>query len=269
MITRRARERFCVAVVLCAAACACAVQTAETVGTGKACLAPASAQGASAFDSAVGDASVFSSTSEARFADIGRQVLDPARYSHPLSDSANTHARTLPAVPAAIVMTLFGFLCVSITRDRRAWLALAGGLIWLGQAGVETVPQLAQRIRARSIRQSTVNRLSFCHTMAEQPAGCDEQIIYVGLLHKLAGIPDHAFATNSSDGAKAGRHARPTDGRCPAPAMARLDAWANIVNECPASATGHIMVFSPAFIFANLSRGPPAVARESDLHDVC
>jgi len=174
------------------------------------------AQEASAFDSAVYETTVFGAASQTHLAEIGKQVLDPEHYAHPLSLPANPQAKALPAVPATIVLTLFGFLCVSITRDRRAWLALAGGILWLGQAGIQTVPQLANRICARSIRRSTANKcLSFSHTIAVQPTSRDEQTTYAGLLHKLAAIPHSAASFISNSNAKASTPALATGGAMP------------------------------------------------------
>ncbi|MBE0534950.1 MAG: hypothetical protein IH624_04710 [Phycisphaerae bacterium] len=253
-----ARKRFCVAVVLCAAACACAVQTAETVGRGAASAAPAFPQDASAFDPALCVTAAFGDASEARLADIGRQVLDPAGCTHPFSDAASAQTLTLPAVPAAIALTLFGFFCVSLARDRRAWLALAAGLIWLGQAGMHTLPQLAQRLCARTSRQTTQNQcLSLSLITGPQPTGRDEQTSYAGLLHKLAAIPDHASTFTSSMNAKASRRDLATDGRSLASAII-ASPWQDMANECPAGAAGHLVRFSPAFTFQNLARGPPA-----------
>jgi len=248
--TRRARGRFCVAVVLFAAAYACAVQTVEPV------FAPA--QEASAFDLAFCQTEALY-TSESCMADVGRRMLDPAAYVHPLSAAADTQVVSLPAVPAAVFMTLFGFVCFSLASDRRAWLAVAGGLLWLGAAGVHAVPQLAHKIRWRSVRQTTENTsLSFSHIVALEPTGRDEQIGYIGLLHRLAAIPDH-LGTISSVTNTPGRSAHAANGPVTQWAVRNAADWTNTQSECPVRATRHFVRFSPAFTFQNLVRGPPAV----------
>jgi len=247
--TRRARERFCVAAVVCMAAFACVVQTAQAV------FVPA--QEASAFDPAVCE-TVALETSAVWFQDVGRQVLDPAGYMHPLSNSADVQIKALPAVPAAVIMTLFGFVCFSLGRDRRAWLAFAGGLLWLGAAGVHAVPQLAHRIRCRTVRQITENpSLSFCDSRTSEVSGRSEQIAYVGLLHKLAAIPDHVLTFNLNYNASQCASVLAEDVHSMACAITAGSPWRDMANECPASATGHFVNFSAGFMFQNLARGPP------------
>jgi hypothetical protein len=51
--------------------------------------------------------------------------------------------RYLPGVPATFFLVATGFVCVSLVRDRRAWLAGLAALLWLGQAGLHALPQLA------------------------------------------------------------------------------------------------------------------------------
>jgi len=76
------------------------------------------------------------SSSQWRLEAIGRQFTGPIDTLSALTNPADAHSPALlPAVPAAISMTLCGFLCVSFVRDRRTWLAVACGLLWLGQAG--------------------------------------------------------------------------------------------------------------------------------------
>jgi len=46
------------------------------------------------------------------------------------SQAAPFGAKSLPPVPGALLMGLTGFLCVSLVRDRRFWLAALAGLLW-------------------------------------------------------------------------------------------------------------------------------------------
>ena len=45
----------------------------------------------------------------------------------------------------------------------------------------------------------------------------------------------------------------------PPQAFTAQTSWPERLIACPAGAAGHFIIFSPAFIFSNLSRGPPAI----------
>jgi len=46
--------------------------------------------------------------------------------------SSSSGSQSLPAAPKSILMVLFGFLCVSLVRDARIWLAVAASVVSLG-----------------------------------------------------------------------------------------------------------------------------------------
>jgi len=52
------------------------------------------------------------------------------------------YQRSLPEVPKAIFMVLAGFLCVSLVKDRKVWMAALLVFIWIGQTGFAALPQL-------------------------------------------------------------------------------------------------------------------------------
>jgi hypothetical protein len=56
--------------------------------------------------------------------------------------------KSLPAVPGALLMVVVGFVCVSVVRDCRAWLAVATCLLWAGQSGFSLLPRVALRVAA-------------------------------------------------------------------------------------------------------------------------
>jgi hypothetical protein len=205
---------------------------------------------------------------------IGRQITDPARTPSPFHKTPAPKTTTLPAVPAAISMTLCGFLCISFVRDRRTWLAMVAGILWLGQTGIQAVPELTHRICSR-IATSTSSP-----TGLEKPdivfssdsiTGNAQSTRFVGLLRKLEGIPDHNFGVLSihTQSIKAAAGKSNNAGRqsvsarkqtIPSQAFATQTDQHNAQLVCPASAAEHFIVFKPAFIFQNLSRGPPFLA---------
>ena len=119
---------------------------------------------------------------------IGEELLKP-----PASPASDVGIRSLPGVPATLFMVLTGFLCVSFVKDRRVWLASLTGLLWLGQAGLSAIPELALHIASkRQTKQQCpgsvtgVHRDKHCHRTRSNIEGTQ----YIGLLRHLAGIPD-------------------------------------------------------------------------------
>jgi len=102
--------------------------------------------------------------------------------------------KSLPPAPKTLLMVLVGFLCVSLVKDRRVWLAALAGLVWAGQAGVSILPQLAANIagRGRSEKQSSANQVD--HLPGKKhPYRLRSDIegtCYIGLLRHLEGIPN-------------------------------------------------------------------------------
>ncbi|MCF7958016.1 MAG: hypothetical protein K9M57_06150 [Phycisphaerae bacterium] len=106
-----------------------------------------------------------------------------------------THAaKELPAVPGAILMTLAGFLCVSLVRDRRAWLATVTTILNLAQTGVRIIPQLALCTAFQASRKSQPSAVRLTRDgtnralLSNDPTG----ISYAGLLYRLAAIPGYS-----------------------------------------------------------------------------
>ncbi len=221
------------------------------------------------------------SSSQWRFEAIGRQFAEPIDTLSGLRNPADTHSPALlPAVPAAISMALCGFLCVSFVRDRRAWLAMVCGILWLGQAGIHAVPQLGHKLccRMAAVKHSTAKLNPALAANSFERTGNHNTIRYIGLLRRLEGIPDHNLSSLSFP-----RKRRIRNGNLRLPLLATgnynigsrqtgvlkhsipLQAftaqtnWPERLIACPAATAEHFIVFSPAFIFNNLSRGPPAI----------
>ncbi len=194
------------------------------------------------------------SSSQWRFEAIGRQFAEPIDTLSGLRNPADTHGPALlPAVPAAISMTLCGFLCVSFVRDRRAWLAMACGILWLGQAGIQAVPQLGHKLccRMAAAKHSTAKLNPALAANSFERTGNGDTIRYIGLLRRLEGIPDHNLCSIQDSVRKHG---------VPLQACTAQTNWPERLIACPAGAAGNFIIgFSPAFIFSNRPRGPPAI----------
>lgn len=160
---------------------------------------------------------------DSHLASFAQRLLNPPGAEDSSRPSSRS-VRSLPASPAAILMALAGFLCVSIVKDRRLWLAALMTLLWISQASIQAVPKLAGRSKHSNhgkwqphtnlqYYQTIFNRSSLCHDLEPSLA---------------------AIIT--------GQH------RPDAPTCRRL-LW-----------PGQFNCFWPAFIFENLPRGPPKLA---------
>ncbi len=90
--------------------------------------------------------------SNSHLAAIGKEILKPPAD---FTDSPPLGAKSLPPVPAALFMVLTGFLCVSLVKDRKVWLAVLVGLLWAGQAGFHAIPQLAAHISKKNTQRKS------------------------------------------------------------------------------------------------------------------
>jgi hypothetical protein len=171
------------------------------------------------------------------------------------SEATPVGAKSLPAVPGALLMGLTGFLCVSLVKDRRFWLAALTGLLSVGQTGIQAVPQLAMHFSHRNhIEQQFDAELTYPYTLENSRLRSDvEGTQYIGLLHHLAGIPpDGKMSLLSQESGQTG-----DEFRAPQFAIIGLSPLLNPALNCLAAKVERIIYFSPAFIFDNLARGPP------------
>jgi hypothetical protein len=190
---------------------------------------------------------------DVKLANLGREFLQPPASFAVLSDTQGNNVKPLPAVPAAIFMVLSGFLCVSLVRDRQVWLAALTGLLWAGQIGIQVIPQLAMRLsHSNHSKQLLCAELTYPYYLenSHRLRSDIEGTQYISLLRHLAGIPD----TKSRYLHKA------TYTYTSQPAIIIAQRGLNALLTCLASRTEQSISFSPAFIFANLSRGPPISA---------
>jgi hypothetical protein len=154
-------------------------------------------------------------------------------------------AKSLPAVPGALLMVLTGFLCVSLVKDRKVWLSVLAGLLWLGQAGIQAVPQLALRLgHSTHTEQQLDAELTYPYYLenSNRLRSDIEGTQYIGLLHHLAGIPQDTMSFLSLS------------------AIIPEQYSLNSLPNCLTLRVEQFICFSPAFIFENLPRGPPELA---------
>lgn len=219
---------------------------------------------------------------DSKFAGIGRELLSPLAPSTNSFFSALTagqppYAKPLPAVPGTLYMVLTGCLCVSLVRDRRVWLAALAGLLWVGQTGIQAVPQLALRLSHRNhTEQQFTKELTYPYYLENSRLRSDiEGTQYIGLLRHLAGIPHRTMSFLQP---RLSSLPKQESRKLTTPPCCRLNLSKNtnsflfssvIISEryslnsllnCLTLRVGQFICFSPAFIFENLPRGPPKLA---------
>lgn len=166
----------------------------------------------------------------------------------------------LPIVPPALFMVLTGFLCVSFVRDRRAWMAVLAGVLWLGQAGFNALPELTSRLSRKTHNCSPVEpELLSVYSLSGvyYPESFNEQIRYTGLLHHLEGIPRQTSAlTKINVDLSSSQRAQ----QCSFALQHAIIASLSLLNThcvCLVRPNRQFISFTPAFIFTLIPRGPP------------
>lgn len=186
-------------------------------------------------------------------------------------------AANLPAVPRAILMGIVGFLCVSLVRDRKVWVAAFVLIFVLGQVGVQALPRLTARLTNGKLyhhKKTTAAAGAPLPSTAWHGGGeLAANRHFIGLLHRLAGSPEDASLSNhflSGDGLwnRAGQWSAALRGEQPfyrtlSQLVFSQPAFPASRVEIPSIALlavvkqVYISCFSPAFIFSNISRAPP------------
>lgn len=201
------------------------------------------------------------------------------------SSSSAIAVKSLPAVPGTLLMVLVGFLCVSLVKDRRFWWSALAGLLWLGQAGYVTLPQMALHLagRKQKVQQSSPNVSGLCKPERPcRPRSDLEGTLYIGLLRHLEGIPDSTTPFSSAvsllsfpvertfslDWSRSQSNLktlcyRPSfeqtknKSREPQLAVMRLLSCLIHASNCLTFGAEQPVCFSPAFIVTHIARGPP------------
>jgi hypothetical protein len=199
---------------------------------------------------------------DAKLANLGKEFLQPPNLSG-MGDAQSNYVKPLPAVPAAIFMVLSGFLCVSLVRDRRVWLAALTGLLWAGQTGIQVLPQLALRLSyGNHSKQQFSAGLAYPHYLenSHRLRSDIEGTQYIGLLRHLAGIPNSPVSFLQSRLSFLRKQESKNLENTPQFAIAQFSSCLFPATNCLVFPAEQSVYFNPAFIFAQLPRGPPIQA---------
>ena len=256
---------FSAVVTLCLAICA---YTAPTTNPGQT-KSPAIQWPASVADLSVytDEASYIPESTEIDFTLGGQSVFLPETIS-----KSSPKIRTLPAVPGAIFMTLMGVFCILFFRERRTLVTIFAGIVILSQYGIKSLPKLTSRLTHGKLVTGLPdgeNSFAFHNRPSNHPAGRSDSIEFIGLLHRLAtsttdDVPLHnrrgGYGFSASSGGKnlsLGKESVRTGATSFALTFLSNNVYSNSLIKHWIKRSKSIPVFSPAFIFDNLSRGPP------------
>ncbi len=182
-----------------------------------------------------------SSTDNSEISQLARHLGNSSTMDVPASEPISVSAMILPATPASGLMTLVGFICISLIRDRRIWLAGFAGLSLVGQTGIQAVasssrngdsqgrgnlflsyakgPTLPNTAGVFAFSQRDIPRVNFNNTAFRAAVGGDYHWSYSAVLN-LVPRPDSS-------------------------------------SLCLVSGTRQSDCFEPALIFCMIPRGPP------------
>jgi len=203
-------------------------------------------------------------TSTSEFADLTRKFLKPPVCAVSMAGAKVDHVKSLPAVPAALLMVLTGFLSITFVRDRKLWLAAIAGALCLGSACLHAIPQLALSLSGRvsTSRQFATGLHRSYQSGFSRTRSDIEGTGYIGLLHRLAGIPgcenlSHLYPRSNKTGTTWQIEKK---FRSPQFAVVRFLSNMAPLTVCPANVIGQFDCFSPAFTFVHIPRGPPVLS---------
>lgn len=220
------------------------------------------------------DCGSFTDLSNSTLAEIGSEIFKPSPDYPDFNSTDQVQAKSLPAVPAAVLMSIIGFLCVSLVNDRKIWLSVFVGIILLSQAGIQTLPRLTARLAqgrfagthsGADVAVNSIHIDSSFNWFSDQP---DRH--YIGLLHRLAASPDDdrffpdifnrgQRISDKLDGMLSDVFSISArrDITSPQPAFIPVQCTFNPLTGNLAERVISFVCFSPAFIFKNQARGPP------------
>ena len=168
-------------------------------------------------------------------------ILYPATMDVSASETMSVSAMVLPAAPASGLLTFVGFICISLIRNRRIWLAGFAGLSLAGQTGTQTV--------VSSSRDDDSQARG--NLFRSYPKGLTLRNTADVFAFSQKDIPRVNF-TNTAFGTAVG-----SDCHWSYSAVLNLVLRSYSNGLCLVSGTRQFVCFSPALIFCRRPRGPP------------
>lgn len=154
--------------------------------------------------------------------DIGQRLASPCGIEN-IMTANQAGIKYLPPLPTALIMVLIGFMCITLVKDRKFWLACLFLLVWPVYAFLNTLPgrsATAQKQNSLSSAMQSRCRIYFLNSLSSLPTGF--KLSNISLQHAVIEPP------------------------CLKPAV-----------NCFYIRAENYSIFQPAFTFGNLSRSPP------------
>jgi len=168
-------------------------------------------------------------TCDSALANIATDLLKPPADFKNLA-ALPPGTKSLPAVPAALFMGLTGFICVSLVRDRKVWLAALTALLWIGQLSITTLPRFVSFVKREAYSVH-------CAANSEQRTA-----------YRLNEIRNTKYELRTTN-----YELRTTN----IAALNTVFLYLIRALNCLAFEVRQFTCFSPAFIFESIPRGPP------------
>lgn len=189
--------------------------------------------------------------SNSQLASVAAEFLKPPTDTN--LQALPMQVKPLPPVPGALFLGLTGFLCVSLVKDRRVWLAALAGLLWLGQTGFSALPHLASHLRSKKQIQSATGGPNLTY-VSELDGSFRLRSNFV-IRNSLFDI-HYSACCISSPSDRSTFSQREDRFRLPQFAIAPQFSLIQTI-YCSVPRAEQAVPFSPAFVFARRPRGPP------------
>ena len=91
----------------------------------------------------IGSSLPFIAVPQSQFAfdtEAAESLMSPSGLVRVVGISSLSEPKAFPAVPKSLFLSVVGFLCVSLVRDRRVWLAAAATIVTCGLYCIDAIP---------------------------------------------------------------------------------------------------------------------------------
>jgi hypothetical protein len=216
------------------------------------------------------DVSLLMERLHSHWVDPGLALPSPWHTRTGASTEKSTQVKTIPPLPGAAFLGLVGVLCLTLVRDRKTWAGFLLTLLSFSQAGLLALPELAWRLgRSKIPNKRPLVKKSLKVIPQQTPLlarGLSWDRRYLGLLRRVAAWPPRWQPASSRQNqrlilAEASRSKRRALYALGSVVSSPAHHDYMSLNPLAPFGAGRIRaseLFSPACIFSNLSRGPPA-----------
>ena len=190
---------------------------------------------------------------------IGEEIAKPYGVFSASVGCRRDYIESLPPMPGGISMVVMGFLCISLVRNNKVWLAGLASLLWAGQVGIGTIPRLALRFYHRA----SASAGQCCQGESAAWEGGDiKNAAYASVTNCSVGMPDGKGISWRSSRYERGARRIWLVNRFKTPQFAIVRFWPCLIaaTRCLHLIAEQLVFFTPIFVWRDLCRGPPHLA---------